>query len=659
MAINVDPYDVDSLERSVNDSGVRVSTIWVTFLGLGLYLVVAVGGVTHRQLLLGEQIKLPVLNVDLPLVHFFLVAPALFVIFHVYVLVQVLLLCRTAAAYNEAVEHSIAVARDRARVRQRLANTLFAQIFAGSPREREGLLGALLRLMARATLVIGPVVVLLIFEVKFLPYQDRLVTLVHRVLIFADLGMILLLWYGIFQASHDISWRVFARPSIALFIAIALALFSWLGLNYLGEPHASWMRAGECGHLLFSDRLELPWVDVVDDDKLAKMESSASVKGLSASQGERTHDFARRQFRCANFYRADFRRVDLTDANLRRANLAYAELQGATLSGADLWGAQLEGAQMQGADLSSVRNRTLGEAGYSVQFESGADLRHASLKGAELQGARLTLANMSGADLTFVNLQGAGLFAALLNGADLRWAQMQGADLSRASLRGANLSLANMKGANLSAAHLEGARFDDSSSFTLALVRHAYLWRATGAKCADAQITEPQLDLMVGPREDERKATAGEQEREIDDWFGDLEEEKIAEFRKRLFGDAEHDPETTDVWLVCETKALTERDYEKKHADYLVELACDTTPSQKYVTYGIYSNWVEVSADPSEILSSLIFEHLSDAHGQAVVHGLLGPDGKGCPGVKELGDRAVKLLQEFARGSMRPRWVRD
>jgi uncharacterized protein YjbI with pentapeptide repeats len=657
--MNVDPYDVGSLERSVNDSAVRVSTIWVAFLGLGLYLVVAVGGVTHRQLLLDEQIKLPILSVDLPLVDFFLVAPALFVIFHIYVLVQVLLLCRTAAAYNEAVEHSITVASDRARIRQRLANTLFAQIFAGSPREREGLLGALLRLMARATLVIGPVIVLLIFQLAFLPYQDRVVTLAHRVLILADLGMILLLWYGIFQASHDISWRVFARPSGALFIAIALVLFSWLGLSYPGEPHADWMRAGECGQLIFVDRLELPLVDVVDDDKLAKMESTASVKGQSPPQGERTQDFSDRQFRRANFYRADFRRVDFTAADLRHANLAYAELQGATLTSADLRGADLEGAQMQGADLSLRPIRTLGQATSSINFLPAADLRHASLSGAQLQGARLAVANMRGANLRFASMQGADLFSAWLNGADLKWAQMQGAVLNRAFMQGADLSSANMRGANLSAAHLEGARFDDESSLTLAWVRHGYLWRTTGAKCADAQVAEPRFDLMEGAPESERTLAANEQEREINNWFGDLEKDRIAELRKRIFGDAEHDPETRDVWLVCESKALTEKDYEKKHADYLVELACDTTLSQKYVTNGIYRNWVDAPADPSEIVSSWTFEHLSDAHAQAVTHGLLGPDGKGCPGVKELGDRAIKLLQELARGSMRQQWIRD
>ena len=60
------------------------------------------------------------------MVGFFFLAPILFVIFHTYVLLQVLLLGRTAAAYNEAVEHTIKVAADNARVRQRLANTLFA-----------------------------------------------------------------------------------------------------------------------------------------------------------------------------------------------------------------------------------------------------------------------------------------------------------------------------------------------------------------------------------------------------------------------------------------------------------------------------------------------------------------------------------------------------
>ena len=163
------------------------------------------GDVTHRQLFLEEPIKLPVRNIDLPLVGVFFLAPLLFVIFHVYVPIQVLLLGRTADAYNEGIEQSVAVAADRARVRQRLADTLFAQIFAGSPRERDGLLGWMLRLMAWVTLAIAPVFALLAFEVRFLPYHSHLVTWMHRALIAIDLVAVLLLWPGALDPRREIA----------------------------------------------------------------------------------------------------------------------------------------------------------------------------------------------------------------------------------------------------------------------------------------------------------------------------------------------------------------------------------------------------------------------------------------------------------------------
>ena len=81
----IDPFDGEALEKSVNDSATRVSAIWVSFLIFGLYLVIAAGTVTHRQLFLEDPVKLPVLNIDLPLVGFFFLAPILFVIFHAYV----------------------------------------------------------------------------------------------------------------------------------------------------------------------------------------------------------------------------------------------------------------------------------------------------------------------------------------------------------------------------------------------------------------------------------------------------------------------------------------------------------------------------------------------------------------------------------------------
>jgi len=173
-ALKLDAFDVCALERSLNDSATRVSTIWVSFLIFSLYLLTATTTVTHRQLFLAEPLKLPVLNIDLPLLGFFFLAPVLFVILHVYVLLQVLLLARTAAVYNTAVERADLPPEENAALRQRLANTMFAQIFAGSPREREGWIGWLLKAMAWITLVIAPVLILLVFQFVFLPYYSHL-----------------------------------------------------------------------------------------------------------------------------------------------------------------------------------------------------------------------------------------------------------------------------------------------------------------------------------------------------------------------------------------------------------------------------------------------------------------------------------------------------
>lgn len=222
MAEKLDPFDVEALERSLNDSATRVSTIWISFLVFGLYLVIAAGTVTHRQFFLEEPVKLPVLNIDLPMVGFFFLAPFLFVIFHVYMLLQVVLLSRTAAAYNKAIEYNIKIAVDSALIRQRLANTLFAQIFAGSPREQKGWLGALLHLMGWLTLAIAPVLVLLVFQFRFMPYHSQPVTWALRILIALDLVAVLVLWPALREPDQDVSLRVILQRWIPRPYGIAL-----------------------------------------------------------------------------------------------------------------------------------------------------------------------------------------------------------------------------------------------------------------------------------------------------------------------------------------------------------------------------------------------------------------------------------------------------
>jgi hypothetical protein len=205
-AKKLDPYDVEALERAVNDSATRVSAIWISFLVFSLYLLIAATTVTQRQLLLAEPVKLPALNIDLPQWGFFFLAPVLFVVLHSYVLLQVLLLGRTTAAYNAAVARADLSPEESASLRQRLANTLFAQIFAGSPRERKGFIGASLRVIVWITLAIGPVVILLAFQFSFLAYHSHLATWTHRLLILFELVAFFLIWPLALDAEKDFQW---------------------------------------------------------------------------------------------------------------------------------------------------------------------------------------------------------------------------------------------------------------------------------------------------------------------------------------------------------------------------------------------------------------------------------------------------------------------
>lgn len=77
MTEKPNPSDITALECALNDSATRVSTSWVSYLIFALYLVTATGTATHRQLLLSEPLKLPVLNIDLPLFRFFVLASCL------------------------------------------------------------------------------------------------------------------------------------------------------------------------------------------------------------------------------------------------------------------------------------------------------------------------------------------------------------------------------------------------------------------------------------------------------------------------------------------------------------------------------------------------------------------------------------------------------
>jgi hypothetical protein len=203
-----DTKEVEALAASLNHSAERVQTLWLSFISFALYLAIAAGTTTHRILFREDPLKLPVLNIDLPLIGFYVLAPIIFVVFHSYVLLNLVLLARTAKSFGDALtkvfpEGSAA----NEMFRMRIENTLFAQLLVGRY--------WLLTLMAIITLAVAPVALLALMQARFLPYHSEWLTWLHRGLLALDL---LLVWTVL--SGYRSGWGIRQFPSTVWAIAL-------------------------------------------------------------------------------------------------------------------------------------------------------------------------------------------------------------------------------------------------------------------------------------------------------------------------------------------------------------------------------------------------------------------------------------------------------
>ena len=434
-AIVADATDLRVIRSAVVDASGVSAGLWLSYLFVLFYLLIAAGGVSHRDLFLPNPIKLPFLSVELPLEGFFWLGPALFLVAHAYVLLHFVLLSSKVDVFDAQLREQIDDSEVRAQLRRQLPINIFVQLLAGPRDARGGLVGTLLRLIAWISLVVGPVAMLVFFELQFLPYRDIWITMWQRLAVVLDLLILWILWPAIVHGGTAQSgWRrlgwgtasimaCISVVSILLVFAIATTSDEWLQRKLSWFPLRAvreLLVAGEVDRIaqrpksLWSNRLVLPGLDVIDHAKFDTEDKIKAAPKMASLRG--------RELRGAVLIAANLQKVDFAGANLEGASFFYANLQGADLSDAKLRGAWLLNANLQGADLSD------------------ATLQGAVLSRAILQGADLSRANLQGADLGYAKLQSAGLVAANLQGTRLDAANLQGADLSGANLQGAMLT---------------------------------------------------------------------------------------------------------------------------------------------------------------------------------------------------------------------------
>jgi hypothetical protein len=212
---------LEALRNAVVDAANIGAGLWLTYLFVLFYLLVAVGSVTHRDLFFESPIKLPFLSVELPLVGFFVLGPALFLIVHTYTLLHFVMLADKVGAFHGELQVQIADEDIRARLRRQLPSNIFVQFLAGPREVRTGIMGLILRLIAQVSLVAAPIGLLVFFQLQFLPYHQEAVAWWQRIAIFADLAILWMFWPSVARGeSIELAWRSMRRGKVA---AMALA----------------------------------------------------------------------------------------------------------------------------------------------------------------------------------------------------------------------------------------------------------------------------------------------------------------------------------------------------------------------------------------------------------------------------------------------------
>ena len=163
--------DLKSLRDVLVDASNVSIGMWVSYIFVLLYLCIALSGISHRSLLLEEPVKLPFLNVDLPLVSFFVLGPLLFLLVDAYVLLHLLLFSGKVGKFHHQLQTQITDSETRTALRWQLPSNVFVQTLAGSRDVRSGFPGQLFGLITQISLIVAPVVLLAYFQIQFLPYH--------------------------------------------------------------------------------------------------------------------------------------------------------------------------------------------------------------------------------------------------------------------------------------------------------------------------------------------------------------------------------------------------------------------------------------------------------------------------------------------------------
>lgn len=433
------PDDVAKFEGLANvaEASKTTQNLFFSILFVCAYIWLTIASTRDAQLLNNAappSSRLPILGTDIPLVQFYLVAPALllclFVYFH---------LC-LQRLWEELGDLPAIFPDGRSLDKKAYPWLLNVLVRTHAPRLKS-VRTHLTQLQAIISIVLAwglvPITIVVLWA-RYLRAHDWLVTAIHILMLALAIGAAIG-FHRLAAASlrgaeqrpfrWKRAWRD-ARARGALIGGIAVLLLSLLSFGAIeGYNHAN--RGVDV-----TVKSAVEWIDprhwipglfkLTGYDTFAQLDDvSLSIKpdgwmgGKTDAEIEtvRGADLENRNLRYAQAFnvfgvrafmknadasQGDFRNADLREADLRYANLEGTNFRYALLQKADLTDANLKRARFKQANLSGAKlgEAMADEANLEKADLTGATLAEASLRGADLTGAILTDTNLAGADLT-------------------------------------------------------------------------------------------------------------------------------------------------------------------------------------------------------------------------------------------------------------------
>jgi hypothetical protein len=379
--------ELELLLQDVNAASASARGAWILLIAIETYFLIALAGITHRDLLLGTPVAQPILQVAIPLRSFILFGPLVLIALHAGVLLQHIILARKLKALDAGFSRQEALPLTHP-ARLRVHSYYFSQLEAGP--ETSAVVRAAFRAIDWLFLRLLPIGLLLVFQLTYLPVHDAEITWWHRIYVLIDLLIVAgasrflagleKVYPGNETLTGDTVLRRFAAVlagSLVLVFSTAVATIpgEWIDrtlgsveaiatpvpVQTLGNvsrnlpPGARGRRAFLPTALLFEGQVD-DWTrrptsvftrnlivmdeDLVPDGQGYANETSFSLRG--------------RDLNYATFDRSDMHRVDLTDTSLKGASLIETNLEGAKLVRVRMQGADLSLARLSGVDSHAV-----------------------------------------------------------------------------------------------------------------------------------------------------------------------------------------------------------------------------------------------------------------------------------------------------------------